>query len=196
MKKLSLKTNVDNSDANYPYGKSKDDPLGVSGTPLNHEYFQDSEQLFEKVFADSGILANNLPDNNANGYQLTAAFYRQFNPEYTVRLDQDASSPFAVTSEILVNNYRIDANGNKITDPIVITRQAVGVFYMDIGLSPANPKFYAQIQLATQGFATISQYGTGGAVPVTRIEIRTYNTSWTLADGIITGSKLTIRKYN
>lgn len=80
---LSSKDNIDNSDANYPFGKSIDDTGTDNGSRVNFERLNDAEQFFEKMFAESGLTANGLPDNDSDGFQLYEAF-RQLARPYKV----------------------------------------------------------------------------------------------------------------
>jgi len=83
MKKLINKTNVAPVSAAYPYGDVKDDTGSGNGTPANRDLFADGMQFFEKLMAESGIVANGLPDNATNGFQLYEAF-RKLSRPYSV----------------------------------------------------------------------------------------------------------------
>ena len=66
--------NVDATDpTNYPNGALKDDPLGVNGVPLNKDTLNDMELFFDKMMRVAGFTANNLLDNETNGYQTLTA---------------------------------------------------------------------------------------------------------------------------
>lgn len=72
---LSSKTNVINSDPDFPNGKIKDAP---NGTPVNAAVHQDFHQFFARILERAGITPNGLFDNATNGYQLVSAlgFYQ------------------------------------------------------------------------------------------------------------------------
>lgn len=73
MKTLAAKTNVDNTDPNYPNGKSKDNTGANDGTPVDFERLNDFDQYAEQLMARSGITPNGLPDKQDTGYQLPDA---------------------------------------------------------------------------------------------------------------------------
>lgn len=76
------KTNVGGVTADWPFGKIQNKTLSVDGTPVNEETYQDFHQFFEKMFAESGILANGLPDNQTNDFQLFEAFTKLTHPAF------------------------------------------------------------------------------------------------------------------
>jgi microcystin-dependent protein len=66
--------NIDNSQPSlYPDGRIKDNTGANNGTPVNELVYGDLHEFFAKMMRDSGITYNNLPDNEANGYQLFEA---------------------------------------------------------------------------------------------------------------------------
>lgn len=73
MKRLVDKVNVNPANPVYPYGQFRDDPGDGTGTPVSVEFFTDIVQTFEKIFAESGMTANGVPDNQSNGWQLFEA---------------------------------------------------------------------------------------------------------------------------
>lgn len=73
MIKLEDKVRVLTPDATWIFGNLKDDTGTNDGTALNRLYHSDYANFFEKIFADSGIVANGLLDNEDNGYQLVDA---------------------------------------------------------------------------------------------------------------------------
>ena len=68
------KTNVVPAGGDYPFGDIKNDDGTFNGTPLNRELLADYVQFFEKLFSESGLTANDLPDNLTDGFQLYEAF--------------------------------------------------------------------------------------------------------------------------
>lgn len=60
-------------DANYPYGRIKDNTGAGDGTPVNEFVYGDIHQFFAKLITLSGIVPNDLPDNEINGYQTIQA---------------------------------------------------------------------------------------------------------------------------
>lgn len=99
MKLLQNKTGVDAPDATWPYGKSKDNTGSNNGFDLNSANLEDYHQFFERLFAKSGLTANNLPDNSDNGFQLYEAFRKIARPYkvYTALISQTGTSDPTVT---------------------------------------------------------------------------------------------------
>lgn len=79
MRALRNKTNVQAPDADYLYGRIKDDPGDNTGTPVNEQVYGDMHQFFEKLMFDSGLSANNLPENAYSGFQLNQALQNRIN---------------------------------------------------------------------------------------------------------------------
>lgn len=78
MRSLLSKPNVEPADSDYPYGYIRDRDGATPGTPVNEEVYGDIHQFFEKLMAESGVVANDLPDNDYNGFQLFEALSRVF----------------------------------------------------------------------------------------------------------------------
>lgn len=70
---LATKPNVEPADAEYPFGRIKDNPGNNTGTPVNEEVYGDIHQFFAKIMSDAGIAYNNLPDNAYDGFQYRNA---------------------------------------------------------------------------------------------------------------------------
>tara|TARA_R110002167_G_scaffold24774_9_gene86688 strand:- start:2291 stop:2893 length:603 start_codon:yes stop_codon:yes gene_type:complete len=70
MIKTINKTNTVPVSAIYPFGNIKNDDGTLNGTPIDSELLADYVQFFEKMFNKSGLVANNTPDNETNGFQL------------------------------------------------------------------------------------------------------------------------------
>lgn len=68
--KLENKTNVDPPSLDWPYGKIRDDDGLGNGTPVDEQIYGDFHQFFSSLLEKSGTVANGLPDNAANGFQL------------------------------------------------------------------------------------------------------------------------------
>lgn len=64
---------INNSDpSNYPNGRIKDN-VGAGGTPINEFVYGDFHEMKDKLMRLYGIVHNNLPDNETNGYQFIEA---------------------------------------------------------------------------------------------------------------------------
>ena len=117
MKLLSTKTNVDAPSGTWPFGDLRDDTGGGDGTPIDKELITDIQQFFERMFSQSGIVANGLPDNQTNGFQLWDAFRGLTRPYkvYVANLTQVAGfDPFPKVMQ------------NELAGAVVWTRLGVG----------------------------------------------------------------------
>jgi hypothetical protein len=96
MIKLEDKPNVQAPDATYPFGKSTDNTGSNNGLPLNSATLEDYHQFFAKLFNQSGLVSNGLPDNAVNGFQmmeaLMAVMPKKFVKESTTILDDDVKT--------------------------------------------------------------------------------------------------------
>ncbi|MFA6057287.1 MAG: hypothetical protein WC756_03745 [Taibaiella sp.] len=151
MIRLADKTNVAIGVPGYPYGKIINDTGTGNGTSVDEQVYNDVHQFLERMFDQSGLTANNLPDNGTNGYQLyqalqtvvaagmanvaSGAWIDGITP--TVTTDTGTAELFSV----LTNRYKIigktffwefigalsvtsgTPNVIKITHPIVITQK-------------------------------------------------------------------------
>lgn len=72
---LATKPNVEPADAEYPFGRIKDNPGNNTGTPVNEEVYGDIHQFFAKIMSDAGIAYNGLPDNAYDGFQYRNALF-------------------------------------------------------------------------------------------------------------------------
>src|SRR5687767_14712584 len=70
MRRLQFKTNVIPPDSDYPFGRAKDNPGNRTGTPVDEDLLGDILQFFEKLFSESQMVANEMPDNDYSGFQL------------------------------------------------------------------------------------------------------------------------------
>lgn len=69
--------NIDGSDlVNYPNKRIRDNDGSNSGTPVNEPVYGDIHEFFAKLMRLTGINYNDLPDNEANGYQYIEALKR------------------------------------------------------------------------------------------------------------------------
>jgi hypothetical protein len=91
---LASKVNVDNSDANFPYGKIKNDSGIGDGTPISEQVYQDMHQFFAKMLNLATITANGSHDNETNGYQYIDALLKLAGHGAWI----DASGTFGLTA--------------------------------------------------------------------------------------------------
>jgi hypothetical protein len=74
MRKLSSNPNVILSDSNYPNGRIRNNTGTGNGTPVNESVYGDIHVNKDKMMDLYGIIPNNLPDNEAYGYQIIEAY--------------------------------------------------------------------------------------------------------------------------
>lgn len=183
MKRLTNKTNIDNSDANYPFGKSVDETGTNNGTPVNFERLNDWDQFFEKIFEESGLTANGLPDNASDGYQLYEAFRLMTRPYkvYAVNISQSGTTapvPTEFQNELGIDpsdynysstgQYTIDKVGAFVTNKTFVMINQSGGTSVDIR---------AQVISADQIVITSAAGGTAtnGTIGECSLEIRVYD---------------------
>jgi len=70
MRKLKNNPNVILSDSNYPNGRVRNNTGTGNGTPVNEGVYGDIHVNKDKLMDLYGIIPNDLPDNEANGYQI------------------------------------------------------------------------------------------------------------------------------
>lgn len=70
MRSLENKPNVVAPDADFPFGRIKDKVGSNPGTPVNEVVYGDIHQFFEKLMAEAGVTANELPESEYSGFQL------------------------------------------------------------------------------------------------------------------------------
>jgi len=70
---LENQTNVDAPSADYPSGRIRNDNGSGNGTPVTEKVYGDYHQFFSKIMRDTGVVPNDLPDNETNGFQLNEA---------------------------------------------------------------------------------------------------------------------------
>lgn len=66
--------NVTAPDADFPNGRSKDNPGNNTGTPMNEFTMGDVQQFFAKIFREADIIPNGLPDGPYDVWQYWDAF--------------------------------------------------------------------------------------------------------------------------
>jgi hypothetical protein len=71
--KLENKVNTEAPSATYPFGNIKDNTGSNNGTPVDKNVYADFHQFFAKMMNESGIVYNDLPDNNTDGFQYWLA---------------------------------------------------------------------------------------------------------------------------
>jgi len=113
MIKLENKTGVQAPDGTYPFGKSLDRIGSTNGFPLNSANLEDYHQFFAKMFDESGVVANGLPDNDVNGWQLFEALLGVFGG---VRKKVIPLGPWNMDTTASLNNVTHGIDYMKIVD--------------------------------------------------------------------------------
>ena len=72
-RRLATKQNVDAPNGTYPFARIRDNFGMNDGTPFDESLYGDIQQFMEKMFDNSGVVANGLPDNATNGFQFFEA---------------------------------------------------------------------------------------------------------------------------
>lgn len=85
MKRLVNKSNVTGATTAFPYGDVRDKTPSLAGTLWDKEMMSDVLQFFEKLMAESGIVANGSLDNFTNGFQLYEALVSASKPYKTIQ---------------------------------------------------------------------------------------------------------------
>jgi hypothetical protein len=136
MIKLLSKPGVDPADADYPFGKPRDDDGSGNGLPANTLTHGDMHQFFEKLMNAAGLVANDLPDNETNGFQLFAALLKKL-----VSSDDAKGIKLKI---IDIGAWNMDANKTKVltaanglTDEMVDNILSIKVSIYPDGFVPA-----------------------------------------------------------
>ena len=92
MRNKGNQANIDNSDlANYPAGRIVNNTGANNGTPVNEEVYGDLHETKDKLMRLAGIVYNDLPDNETNGFQLVEAL-KHLPSKNDMRYDLTSSS--------------------------------------------------------------------------------------------------------
>jgi len=87
-------------DANYPYGRIKDNTGAGDGTPVNEFVYGDVQQFFAKLITLAGIIPNDLPDNEVNNYQTIQALKEFANKNNYIQNLSSVSGVLNVSAKI------------------------------------------------------------------------------------------------
>lgn len=126
-------------DANYPYGRIKDNTGTGDGTPVNEFTYGDIQQFFAKLITMAGIVPNDLPDNETNQYQTIQALkefatknnYIQNISSVSGVLNVSAKIGLMQTDEFLVCKSSVNLGAEtqiKGTDGTTIAITTIGTF--------------------------------------------------------------------
>jgi hypothetical protein len=166
--KLENKLNVQAPNAAYPYGAIKDNTGGNNGTPVNASTYGDFHQFFAKMLAESGVVANDLPDNFTNGFQYFEALLALINGDTT------AWAPLTIGGSY---------GGN------VFYRRIKGIVYLRGAIDKVGGDYSSTIATLPVGFRPVSDIKIagvyfGGGTEVLSVDIN--------SAGVITGDAATV----
>lgn len=190
MIKLINKTGTTTTDADYPLGKITNNPGDNSGNELDENFFNDYVQAFEKAFDVSGLVANGLPDNDVNDYQMFKAMQIAMRPykAYSALLSQAGTAAPTVES--------IDADGNansplenSLSGLIVWSYSNVGEYIGTLAAAFVDKKTFLLIRNESNTIISIERFNANSLL------INTRDNAGTLTNGLLTQTSVEIRVY-
>lgn len=165
---LLLKQNVNPQNSEYPYGQVRDNDGSNNGTPVNEEVYGDFHQFFAKMFAESGLTYNNVPDNAYDGFQYYDAMVAIITLGINVNATNELNKTWDAMS--LVNNwintgsgsyndaeYQIDEWGwvhlrGKIKRSNASTGNGVGIAILPSGYRPTKDESFVTLAYSPIGY--------------------------------------------
>ena len=181
MKLLQNKTNVDAPSGAYPFGKLRDNPGDNSGTPVNEDLMNDVMQLMEKIMNVSGVVANGLPENQTNGFQLLDALKIASRGYYVYSALISQAGTAAPTGLILENTLPIGT--------IVWGRVAQGIYSATLTGQFLAAKTFTYFQADLKTFGGLKRFSDDVIV------LNTSDSAAAEQDGLLTNNALEIRVY-
>lgn len=106
--KLENKVNTEAPSVAYPFGNIKDNTGSNNGTPVDKNVYADFHQFFAKMMSESGIVYNDLPDNNTDGFQYWLALVEAVKNNCGFKTDISSSislGPGFTISQKLIYQY-------------------------------------------------------------------------------------------
>lgn len=187
--RLQDKPNTDAPDSDYPYGNIKDKIDGVQeGTPVDKEVYADFHQFFAKMFAESGLVYNGLPDNDYSGFQYYEALLEVLKGDDWV--DATLESNVANIGSTFANaGYQKDGSGVvRLRGAVVASSVSAGVakklFTLPVGYRPEYEYrftvYYSRTTgsidtFSDNGFMAIGVYANGEVYLLNPIGTSNYN---------------------
>jgi hypothetical protein len=109
---LENKANVEDPDSDYPYGRIRDKTPLIGGTPLNEQVYGDMHQFFAKMFAESGLVYNELPDNDYAGFQFFEALIKIINLNSSAGVIETGSGAHVIKKKVIETGaWNMDSTG-------------------------------------------------------------------------------------
>jgi hypothetical protein len=143
---LLEKDNIQPADSDFPFGNIRDKEPGVqNGTPVNVKTYGDFHQFFAKMFFESGLTYNNLPDNDYTGFQFYQALllvaklkaFERANPVFATIASVSLS---ASTSNTFIN-YVVVTDVDEIlsvADGKFIPKSGLHKISFGVGVNPSS----------------------------------------------------------
>jgi hypothetical protein len=139
---LENKPNVDGPDSDYPFARIRNKQPGIlSGTPVTEEVYGDMHQFFAKMFFESGLSYNEIPDNDYSGFQFYEALIKVIREKAFIKSNivfamKASEALIGTTSHTFVfSSGGIDPDGilnisnGRFTPPIGFHKVSFGVTY-------------------------------------------------------------------
>lgn len=151
-RKITQLPNTIAAGGNYSYGDIRDNDGTNNGTPVDSEVYSDKHQFFDRLLDKGGVVANGLPDNDLNGYQLYEAFLN-------LRSRYTCTSATSNTIGTGLLSFTVpDSLSYYVGVPIRITRTSVTSTYM-LGLVASYTATTLQVLVIyTSGTGTFTDW--------------------------------------
>ena len=117
MRKLTSKPNTDPVSAGWPFGRIRDDGGSGNGTPVDEEVYGDFHQFFEAMMNYAEVVANDQPENTANGFQLLEALQKAI----SVRIGTRQPGSGDLNNEIYAGVFNVGGAGGSLNRPTGFT---------------------------------------------------------------------------
>lgn len=142
MRNKATLPNIDNSNPAFLLGRIKDNTGANDGTPVNEFVYGDIHQFIAKLITLAGIIPNDLPDNETNGYQILEALFAFSNKNNHIQnissvtgvLNVSAKIGLMNVNESLICKASVDLGAEtqiKGTDNVTYSLTSIGTFKID-----------------------------------------------------------------
>lgn len=177
--------NITHADGDFPNGRVKDNPGDNTGTPVNEYTLGDIWQFFAKLMREASLTPNGLPESEYSGqqyYQALRIASQRYRSYVAVITQTSTSAP--VTSAII---------DNTLGGTIAWSRNSAGDYTGTLG----GAFLAGKTVLIAPGFSDVSTMGFISFVNsnINQVSLRTYNTSFVAADGVLNTTTIEVRVY-
>lgn len=116
MRKILDFPNHESTSSDFPYGNVKDNSGANDGTPVNKLVFSDIFQFFNRLAALASVVANGLPENVTNSFQMITALQTYIGAFITTAVNAEASTRSTADSTLQTNiNTEITNRTNAVS---------------------------------------------------------------------------------